>query len=233
MLERNLSSKKINFQTKSSIKGKQQDTSKVPFILPRYEHSRYNLSLYQTTIFPHEHTHRTSSMTKVVLSFRFRPIEFSKKRSLLFFLALELLTSKKAIASLSSRNRQSWKVRKGRLVGCKVTLRKESLYEFIDTLLLTFPRREKLYPFTFSAFNLTGQLKKKIKQGGSVSFRFGELVLFYPIEIAIGLHPDLSYLHRACNFSSLTMEERFFHLRSFAFPLALCISIYYIAIGCL
>lgn len=75
--------------------------------IPIQEHSRYNLSLYQTTIFPYEHTHRLSSVTKAVLSFRFRPIEFSKKRSLLFFLALELLTSQKAIASLSSRNRQS------------------------------------------------------------------------------------------------------------------------------
>lgn len=75
--------------------------------LPVQEHTRYNLSLYQTTIFPHEHTHRLSSMTKATLSFRFRPISFSKKRSIVFFLALELRTSQKAIASLSSRNRQA------------------------------------------------------------------------------------------------------------------------------
>ena len=112
-------------------------------------------------------------------------------------------------------------MRKGRLVGCKVTLRKDSLYEFFDTLLLTLPRREKLYPFTLFALNVSGQLKKKGKRSASVFFRFGELVLFYPIEVGMGLHPDLSHLHRACDFSSLTVEERFFHLRAFSFPLAL------------
>lgn len=32
------------------------------------------------------------------------------------------------------------------LVGCKVTLRQEGLYSFIDTLLLTLPRMEKFQP---------------------------------------------------------------------------------------
>lgn len=97
----------ITSSTKTSSKNISGITNANTFRIPIHEHSRYNLSLYQTTIFPYEHTHRLSSVTKAVLSFRFRPIEFSKKRSLLFFLALELLTSQKAIASLSSRNRQS------------------------------------------------------------------------------------------------------------------------------
>lgn len=74
---------------------------------PFFEHYKYNIALYKTTIFPYEHTHRVSTMERRVLSFRFRPIEFNKKRSLLFFLALELITSKKAVAVLSSQNIQS------------------------------------------------------------------------------------------------------------------------------
>lgn len=184
------------------------------------EHSRYNLNLYQTNLFPYEHTHRFSSIESRVLSFRFRSIEFNKKRSLLFFLALELLTGKKAIASLSSRNIQSWKIRKGRLVGCKVTLRRESLHEFLDTFLLTLPRREKLYPFSIKT---SKKSRKRVGSQIAVSFRFGELVLFYPIEVGIGLHPDFQYLQRNCKFNSITIEERLFHLRAFHFPINLFI----------
>lgn len=79
----------------------------LPLLAPYAEHNKYNVSLYQASIFPHEHAHRLSSMDSVVLSFRFRPIGFNKKRSLLFFLSIELLTGQKAIASISSRNIQS------------------------------------------------------------------------------------------------------------------------------
>ena len=191
------------------------------FINPISEHNKYNLSLYQTTIFPNEHTHRYSSMDSVTLSFRFRSIEFSKKRSLLFFLALELLAGRKAIASLSSRNVQSWKIRKGRLVGCKVTLRKEALYDFFDTFLLTLPRREKLHPFNISSGRPSLKLIKNQNKASSFSFRLGELVLFYPIEVTIGLNQDLQYRQRTSTFSTFPIEARYFHLTSFQFPIQL------------
>lgn len=76
-------------------------------LAPFSEQFKYNYTLYQTNIFPYEHTHRVSTMERRVLSFRFRPMEFNKKRSLLFFLALELITSKKAVAVLSSKNLQA------------------------------------------------------------------------------------------------------------------------------
>lgn len=185
-------------------------------LIPFYEQRKYNIFLHQTTIFPYEHTHRKSTMERRVLSFRFRPIEFNKKRSLLFFLSLELLTSKKAVAVLSSQNIQSWKIRKGRLVACKVTLRKENLFQLRDSFTLSFSRREKL-----SAFPIKNGKKRnnRIAFGQRpTEFRFGELVLFYPLELTRGLHPDLQYLHRSITFDTLSLEERAFLLRSLHFP---------------
>lgn len=101
-------------------------------------------------------------------------------------------------------------MRKGRLVGCKVTLRKTNLFDFIDTLSLSLSRREKQYPFSIS--------KKANNSFPTVSFRFGELVLFYPIEAGIGLHSDLEYLQRSCSFSSFPREERYLHFQAFHFP---------------
>lgn len=71
------------------------------------EHKQYNLKLYQLSIFPYVNINTTASFSKVVVSFRFRSIEFSKKRALPFFLAMELLTHRKCVASLSQRNIQA------------------------------------------------------------------------------------------------------------------------------
>ncbi len=71
------------------------------------EHKKYNQNLHQRTIFPYVNTHRSGSLSRIILSFRFRSIEFSKKRALPFFLARELLTHRKCIASLSQRNVQA------------------------------------------------------------------------------------------------------------------------------
>jgi len=186
---------------------------------PIHENIKYNLSLYQTTKFPYQHLHCVSSLSRRILSFRFRSIEFNKKRSLLFFLFLELVTGQKPIAITSSANIQKWKIRKGRLVGCKITLRKTTLHNFLDTLLLTFPRREKLIPFvtSFYSVNLSEKNQRQVKSA-HFNFRRHELVFFYPIEATIGLHPDFQYIYITSVFSSFPVEERLYHLTSLQFP---------------
>ena len=76
-------------------------------ISPFTEHKKYNQTLHQLTLFPKVNVHTFPIMSNIVVSFRFRPIGFSKKRSLAFFLAIELLTHRKCVASLSSRNIQA------------------------------------------------------------------------------------------------------------------------------
>lgn len=192
-----------------------------------HDHIKYNQVLHQNTIFPYQNSSNSNSIDRVILSFRFRSIEFSKKRALPFFLAMELLTNRKCVASLSSSNVQAWKIRKGRLVGCKVTLRAEALSNFLDTLAFTFSRREKFQPSHnmlskfFKKFNSQKQLVsrqmnplvKDKKAGFSYALSVGELVLFYPIELGLGLHPDVQRLVLNFRFTSISIEERFFLLR--------------------
>jgi len=76
------------------------------YLSPVTEHKKYNQKLHQLTIFPKSNIIAFSGISHIVVSFRFRSINFSKKRSLAFFLAIELITHRKCIASLSSRNIQ-------------------------------------------------------------------------------------------------------------------------------
>jgi hypothetical protein len=73
--------------------------------LPRLsEHLQGALALHQLTLFPYANAQRRPTLREATVSFRFRSIEFQKKRALPFFLAIELLTQQKPIASLSSRH---------------------------------------------------------------------------------------------------------------------------------
>jgi hypothetical protein len=201
------------------------------------EHQRYAVGLYQTGLFPRPTNNEQAQLTSATVSFRFRAVEFNKKRVLPFFIALELLTNQKSVASLSKRNVLSWKIRKGRLVGCKVTLRGAALSYFLDTLSLSLPRREKFQPA-----NRTKDIKKlyslishstvssskstqamPIKQFTTKTNSFGltlsELVLFYPVEVGLGLHQDVQRVQVRFIFSTLSVEERFFLLRTAQVPI--------------
>ncbi len=211
----------------------QYSQSKFPF--DRFEeHSRYTTALHQASIFPSSNIHQQATVNSAVISFRFRSVEFSKKRVLPFFIALELLTHQKCVASLSKRNVLSWKIRKGRLVGCKVTLRNSALFDFFDTLSLTLPRREKFQPANRSKefkklygafsnqettkFAIAPTAKLNPSKNSSFGLTLSELVLFYPIEVGLGLHPDVQRVQVRFNFSSRSLEERFFLLRSAQLP---------------
>lgn len=112
-------------------------------------------------------------------------------------------------------------------MGCKVTLRREGLDDFMDLLSLTTPRREKLQAprdiidkfFKKSYFKkIVGSLGslgdnkslKEFKTYSSFAFTLGELVLFYPIELGLGLHADVQRVQVNFRFSTPSIEERFF-----------------------
>ncbi len=68
------------------------------------EESFYNQNLHAISLFPYTNLHARANITRLVLNFSFRDIDFSKKKALPFFLAVELLTKQKCIATLSTTN---------------------------------------------------------------------------------------------------------------------------------
>ena len=117
------------------------------------EHLRVNTALHQATLFPLPSAHRVSALTNggsplrsATLSFRFGSVNYAKGRVLPFFRALELLSGQKGIATLSRRAVPARKIRKGGLVGCRVTLRRHALNNFLETLGISVPRIERLTP---------------------------------------------------------------------------------------
>ena len=117
------------------------------------EHRRYNATLHQVALFPRPSAHRvaaiqggSSAFRSATLSFRFGAVNYAKGRVLPFFRALELITGQKGVAILSRRAVPARKVRKGGLVGCRVTLRRRALVSVLETLGLSLPQMERFSP---------------------------------------------------------------------------------------
>jgi hypothetical protein len=82
-------------------------------------------------------------------------------------------------------------------------------------LSFVFSRIEKFQPSNdFFIKNFT----KKAINYPNFRFSLNELVLFYPIELGLGLHTDIQQLQFNIIFNTFTIEERFFILRYYKIP---------------
>lgn len=174
------------------------------------EHYLASQNLQNVTLFAYNNIYLKSKVFRSVVNFSFKEIDFNKKRALPFFLAVELLTNQKCVATLSTKNILIWKLRKGALVGCKVTLRKKNLFDFFDSLILALPRMEKFNPLTL--------VKEKKKKTNSVPLTVTELVLFFPIELGLGINSEVKKVEANFLFNKNSTEEQAFIFTSNKVP---------------
>lgn len=172
-------------------------------------YSKEIIELDYITKFNLINNHRQGKIKEIVLNFSFKNIDFNKKKVIPFFMTLELITGQKCKITRSSQPVMALKLRKGAMVGCKVTLQKDNLYKFLDYLLLALPRSE----------NFKGILIKKVKKSNNNTFSFNleDLFTFYQAEL--DLNPIIQYLDVTFIMNTFSFEEKLFLLSSYKFPL--------------
>ena len=78
---------------------------------------------------------------------------------------LETITGQKAVATVSKKDISNFKLREGQPIGCKVTLRGERMYEFLDRLVnLALPRVRDFRGVNPNAFDGRGNYALGIKE---------------------------------------------------------------------
>jgi ribosomal protein L5 len=74
-------------------------------ILNRFaEYNKYTQVIQLVTLFPYQNIMDKGTFFHAILNFSFKEISFNKKRVLPFFLALELLTNQKCVATISTKD---------------------------------------------------------------------------------------------------------------------------------
>jgi large subunit ribosomal protein L5 len=78
---------------------------------------------------------------------------------------MTLIAGQKPIITLAKKSHAGFKIREGWPIGCKVTLRKERMYEFLDRLIqVVIPRIRDFRGFTPRAFDGRGNYSLGIRE---------------------------------------------------------------------
>ena len=118
-----------------------------------------------------------------------------------------LITGQKAVITRSKKDISNFKLRKGMPIGCKVTLRRDRMYEFLDRLInVAIPRVRDFRGIPTKGFD------------GSGNFTFGvkEQIIFP--EIDVDKIPKISGMDITFVTSAKTDEEALELLKLFGMP---------------
>lgn len=141
-----------------------------------YENYFFNYNLDFVSKFPIQNQYTKNFCAKISLNFGFKDIKFDKKQMILYFFLMELLTNQKCVLTTSRKNLINLKIKRGNIVGCKLTLRRKNLYDYLDLLILSLPRSE-----IFKGFFL----KKNSQNKNVYTTSLKNLFIFYPLELDI------------------------------------------------
>lgn len=117
------------------------------------------------------------------------------------------ITGQKAVATISTKDVSNFKLRKGMPIGCRVTLRRERMYEFLDRLIsVSLPRTR----------DFRGIRSKGFDGRGNFTFGIKEQIIFPEIDIDKIKHTNGMDITIVTN--ARTDEEAQALLAAFGFP---------------
>jgi len=146
---------------------------------------------------------------KIILNFGCK--KFDLKCLVSSILTLELITLQKSIVTNSNIFNISFKIKKGNLVGCKISIRKTLMLNFITKLITDiFPRIKQ-----FNGF----YTKNKNYNIKTITFSLKNLLIFPELKNQYLYFKNLPILNITIVTNVTRNSELYFLLKSFKFPI--------------
>jgi large subunit ribosomal protein L5 len=115
--------------------------------------------------FKYKSVMETPRIVKIILNMGVGEAAVDKKNMTNALEDLTKIAGQKAITTLARKSIAGFKIREGWPIGCKVTLRSEIMYEFLDRLItITIPRIRDFRGFSAKAFDGRGNYSLGIKE---------------------------------------------------------------------
>lgn len=185
-----------------------KSTQKLFQLTTVFEEFNYNYKLNYETTFNLSALNSIKYCDKISLNFGFKDLKFEKKHMILYFFLLELMSNQKCVLTTSKKNLILFKIKKGSITGCKVTLQKKNLHAFLENLCLSLPRSEVFKGFTF---------KKNSIKYHSFSTKIKNLFIFYTLESE--LTNLVKYIDISFSFNTVADKEKTFFFTYHKIPL--------------
>jgi large subunit ribosomal protein L5 len=129
------------------------------------EHYRNNVVKQLQEQFDYENVMKVPAITKITLNMGVGEAIGDKKVIEHAMSDLEKIAGQKAIVTNARKSVASFKVREGWPIGCKVTLRRERMYEFLDRLIsIAIPRIRDFRGLSARSFDGRGNFSMGVKE---------------------------------------------------------------------
>jgi large subunit ribosomal protein L5 len=143
-----------------------------------------------------------SKLKKIILHFGLKKAIFNNKQVIGACMVLSILSRQKGVICYSKKSVMFLKVRKGMIVGCKVTLQNYLKFRFLNKFIITLINFSKCKSYTSNSIFLN-----------SFTMRFDELFLFKDLAIFFEYFDDLTFLNLSfiSNYNSSFKTLQVFH----------------------
>ncbi len=104
-------------------------------------------------------------LVKVCINMGIGNAAFDSKVANYHFTILRSISGQKPVYTYAKKSISGFKIRKGEIVGCKVTLRKRRMYEFLEKLIyITLPEERAFKGLSSKQFDNRGNISLSIKE---------------------------------------------------------------------
>ena len=109
--------------------------------------------------------HQVPKLEKIILNMRLGDIKDNAKSVQLAQAELEAIAGQKAIVTRAKKSVANFKLREGQVIGVKVTLRGDRMYEFLDRLIsIALPRVRDFRGISGKSFDGRGNYAMGVKE---------------------------------------------------------------------
>lgn len=119
----------------------------------------------------YRHSIQLPVIDKMVVNSTSKAFIDDRKNIIPILFGLQMITGQRCKTSVALQSIAGFKIRQGQTIGCKVTLRKQSLLRFLDKYISVIMPREGFTGFTLACFDNHGNYTK----GGDYLLKFPEL----------------------------------------------------------
>jgi large subunit ribosomal protein L5 len=115
--------------------------------------------------FNYQNTMMIPKLTKIVVNMGVGEAVRDKKYLETAFNEMTLITGQKPIYTVAKKSNAAFKIREGMNIGCKVTLRKSRMLDFLEKLvIIALPRSKEFRGFSSGNFDGRGNMSFGIKE---------------------------------------------------------------------
>jgi len=142
----------------------------------------------------------------------------NKQNILPSFVAMSLCSGQKPVCTRAKKSIASFRLRKGQLLGCKVTLRRDILHNFLQTLITgVLPQVRDLAPLSITTTTYTENISGLV----GLSFGIKSYIVFPQIEDFYDIFESCSGLTFTCLTSKGRHSNAAILLSGYGFPIFL------------